>query len=155
IKGSAINNDGSAKVGFAAPSINGQAEVIKSAHVMAEVEADTITYVEAHGTGTTLGDPIEVAALTKAFRGRTDKKQFCGIGSVKTNIGHLDTAAGVAGLIKTVLSLRHGQIPPSLHFTAPNPDIDFAGSPFYVNTTLAEWPQNGSPRRAGVSSFGI
>jgi acyl transferase domain-containing protein len=116
IKGSAVNNDGSQKVGFTAPSVDGQAEVIAEALALAEVEPGQISYVETHGTGTALGDPIEMAALTQAFRSATDKKQFCAIGSVKTNVGHLDAAAGVAGLIKTVLALWHGQIPPSLHF---------------------------------------
>lgn len=155
IKGSAINNDGSLKVSYTAPRIDTQAKVIRTAQVVAEVEPETITYVETHGTGTALGDPIEIAALTQAFRFSTLKKGFCAIGSVKTNIGHLDTAAGVTGLIKTVLALKHKQIPPSLHFTAPNPEIDFANSPFYVNTTLSEWQTNGTPRRAGVSSFGL
>jgi len=155
IKGSAVNNDGFQKVGFTAPRIEGQAKVIRSAQLMAEVEARTITYVEGHGTGTPLGDPIEVAALTRAFRVTTDEKGFCALGSVKTNIGHLDVAAGVAGLIKTVLALHHRQIPPSLHFDAPNPQIDFAETPFYVNAELRDWPAGGSPRRAAVSSFGI
>ena len=154
IKGSAINNDGSLKVGYTAPSIDGQAKVISEALAMARVEPETISYVETHGTGTILGDPIEIAALTQAFR-TTDKKNFCAIGSVKTNIGHLDAAAGVAGLIKTVLSLKHKEIPSSLHFQEPNPKIDFANSPFYVNSTLSEWNTNGTPCRAGVSSFGI
>ena len=154
IKGSAINNDGSLKVGYTAPSIDGQAKVIAEALAMARIPPDTVSYVEAHGTGTVLGDPIEIAALTEAFRASTDKKGFCAIGSVKTNIGHLDTAAGVAGLIKTVFALKHKQIPPSLHFEKPNPKIDFANSPFYVNATLSEW-KSGIPRRAGVSSFGI
>ncbi|MBE9190291.1 SDR family NAD(P)-dependent oxidoreductase [Gloeocapsopsis crepidinum LEGE 06123] len=154
IKGSAINNDGARKVSYTAPRIDGQAQVIKTAQAVAEVEPDTITYIEAHGTGTSLGDPIEIAALTQAFGTSSDKKRFCAIGSVKTNIGHLDAAAGVAGLIKTVLALKHKQIPPSLHFSQPNPEIDFANSPFYVNKTLAEWSSD-IPRRAGVSSFGI
>ncbi|MFN6461421.1 MAG: SDR family NAD(P)-dependent oxidoreductase [Nostoc sp. DedVER02] len=155
IKGSAINNDGSFKVSYTAPRIDTQAKVIRTAQIVAEVEAETITYVETHGTATALGDPIEIAALTQAFRSSTENIGFCAIGSVKTNIGHLDTAAGVTGLIKTVLALKHKQIPPSLHFTSPNPEIDFANSPFYVNTKLAEWETNGSPRRAGVSSFGL
>ncbi len=155
IKGSAVNNDGSFKVSYTAPRIDGQAKVIRTAQVVAEVEPETITYVEAHGTGTSLGDPIEIAALTQAFRATTEKKSFCAIGSVKTNIGHLDAAAGVTGLIKTVLALKHQQIPPSLHFQEPSPQIDFANSPFYVNTKLTEWTTNGIPRRAGVSSFGI
>ncbi len=156
IKGTAINNDGSAKVGYTAPGVNGQAEAIAEAMAVAGVHPETVTYIEAHGTGTPLGDPIEIAALTQAFRAHTRKKAFCAIGSVKTNIGHLDTAAGIAGLIKTVLALQHRQIPPSLHFQQPNPQIDFANSPFYVNTKLSEWKSEGdAPRRAGVSSFGI
>ena len=155
IKGTAINNDGSLKVGFTAPGIEGQASVIEEALALAEVEPQTITYIETHGTGTALGDPIEVAALTQAFRTQTSAKNYCAIGSVKTNIGHTDAAAGVAGLIKTVLALEHKQLPPSLNFTQPNPNIDFAGSPFFVNTKLTEWQTNGMPRRAGVSSFGI
>ncbi|MEE8524254.1 MAG: amino acid adenylation domain-containing protein [Thermoanaerobaculia bacterium] len=155
VKGSAINNDGSSKVSFTAPSVEGQARVVRAAHLMAEVEPETITYVEAHGTGTALGDPIEVNGLSQAFRAGTDKTEFCALGSVKTNIGHLDSAAGIAGLIKTVLALRHRRIPPSLHFAEPNPEIDFPNSPFYVNTELVPWPQNGAPRRAAVSSFGF
>jgi amino acid adenylation domain-containing protein len=155
IKGTAINNDGSDKVGFTAPSVEGQARVIAEAHAMAGIEAGTISYVEAHGTGTALGDPIEITALTRAFHRTTDKKGFCAIGSVKTNIGHLDAAAGVAGVIKTVLALQHRQLPPSLNFEKPNPEIDFAASPFYVNTKLAEWNPAETPRRAGVSSFGL
>jgi len=155
IKGTAINNDGSLKVGFTAPSIDGQASVIEEALALAEVEPQTITYIETHGTGTSLGDPIEVAALTQAFRTQTSARNYCAIGSVKTNIGHTDAAAGVAGLIKTALALEHQQLPPSLHFTHANPNIDFAGSPFFVNTELTGWQTNGTPRRAGVSSFGI
>ena len=155
IKGSAINNDGSLKVGYTAPSTEGQARVIAQAQAVAEVDAESITYIEAHGTGTTLGDPIEIAALTKAFRQSTQKKNFCAIGSLKSNMGHLDAAAGVGGLIKTVLALKHKLIPPSLHFEEPSPKIDFANSPFYVNTSLSEWKSNGTPRRAGVSAFGI
>lgn len=155
IKGSAINNDGCEKVGYTAPSVNGQAEVIAEALALAGIEAETVSYIEAHGTGTALGDPIEIAALTQAFSLHTQEKGFCAVGSVKTNVGHLDTAAGVTSLIKTVLSLKHKLIPPSLHFERPNPQIGFANSPFYVNYTLAEWKTNGPPRRAGVSSFGI
>ncbi|NEQ84319.1 MAG: type I polyketide synthase, partial [Moorea sp. SIO2I5] len=155
IKGSAINNDGSSKVGYTAPSVEGQAAVISEAQSIAEIDPETITYIEAHGTATPLGDPIEIAALTKVFRGTTEKKGFCAIGSLKTNMGHLDAAAGVGGLIKTVLALKHKKLPPSLNFETPNPTIDFANSPFYVNTTLSEWNTNGTPRRAGVSSFGI
>jgi acyl transferase domain-containing protein/acyl carrier protein len=155
IKGSAINNDGSGKVGYTAPSVNGQSQVIAEALALADVEPETISYIEAHGTGTVLGDPIEISALTNVFRESTDKKQFCAIGSVKTNIGHLDAAAGIAGLIKTSLALKHQLIPPSLNFEQPNPDIDFANSPFFVNTELREWQAGSTPRRAGVSSLGI
>jgi acyl transferase domain-containing protein/acyl carrier protein len=155
IKGSTINNDGALKVGYTAPSEEGQVRVIQAAQVMAEVEPETITYMETHGTGTPLGDPIEIAAMTRAFRATTDKKGYCAIGSVKTNVGHLDAAAGIAGLIKTVLALHHKLLPPSLHFETPNPQIDFENSPFYVNTKLSEWKTNGTPRRAGVSSFGF
>ncbi|QNP75018.1 beta-ketoacyl synthase [Streptomyces roseirectus] len=155
IKGSAINNDGSAKTGYTAPSVPGQAAVIADAHEVADVDPDTIGYVEAHGTGTPLGDPIEVAALTEAFRHGTDRSGYCALGSVKTNVGHLDTAAGMAGLIKTALMLEHRTLVPSLHFTAPNPEIDFASSPFFVNTATTEWSSARGPLRAGVSSFGI
>jgi acyl transferase domain-containing protein/acyl carrier protein len=155
IKGAAVNNDGNLKVGYTAPSVDGQARVIEMAHKMAQVAPETITYVETHGTATELGDPIEIAALTQAFRKGTDKKRFCAIGSVKTNVGHLDPAAGVTGLIKTALSLEHRSVVPSLHYLKPNPEIDFDGSPFYVNTRLTEWLSEGAPRRAGVSSFGI
>jgi acyl transferase domain-containing protein/acyl carrier protein len=156
IKGSAINNDGAVKVSYTAPSILGQAAVISEAMAMAGVDPETVGNIEAHGTATPLGDPIEIAALTRAFgTSGTTKKSFCAIGSVKTNIGHLDKAAGVAGLIKTVLALKHHLIPPSLHFQRPNPQIDFENSPFYVNTKLAEWKERTTPRRAGVSSFGM
>jgi acyl transferase domain-containing protein len=155
IKGSAINNDGSRKVGYTAPSVDGQARVICDALAMGEVSPESITYVEAHGTGTELGDPIEIKGLTQAFRTATDEKNFCAVGSVKTNLGHLDTAAGVTGLIKTVLMLKHRTLVPSLHFERPNPEIDFANSPFYVNTQLRPWTTDRLPRRAGVSSFGI
>jgi acyl transferase domain-containing protein len=155
IRGSAINNDGSLKVGYTAPSVEGQAAVIEMAQAVAEIEPETITYIETHGTGTFLGDPIEISALTQAFRSNTAATQFCAIGSVKSNIGHADAAAGVAGLIKTVLALKHKLIPPSLHFNKPNPQIDFANSPFYVNTKLAEWKSGAGPRRAGVSSLGM
>ena len=156
IKGSAVNNDGSLKVGYTAPSVNGQAEVIAEAHAVSGVNPETITYVETHGTGTSLGDPVEIEALTRAFRNGTEAKRFCAIGSVKTNVGHLDAAAGVAGLIKTVLALEHRELPPSLNFEKENPRIDFENSPFYVNSKLTEWKTvNGNPRRAGVSSFGI
>jgi len=155
IKGSAINNDGAAKASYTAPGIRGQAEVIAKAQERAGVAPQTITYIETHGTATALGDPIEIAALTKVFRRSTARKNFCAVGSVKTNFGHLDHAAGVAGLIKTVLSLKHKLVPPSLHFETPNPAIDFANSPFYVNATLSNWKARRFPRRAGVSAFGI
>ncbi|MFD8349106.1 type I polyketide synthase [Streptomyces coelicoflavus] len=155
VKGSAINNDGSGKTGYTAPSISGQAAVVADAQEVADVEPETIGYVEAHGTGTPLGDPIEVAALTEAFREGTDRSGYCALGSVKTNIGHLDTAAGMAGLIKTALMLEHRTLVPSLHFSEPNPDIDFAAGPFFVNTEKTEWKSGTGPLRAGVSSFGI
>jgi len=156
IIGSAINNDGADKVGFTAPSVIGQTTCIQNALELANVSPETITYVEAHGTGTALGDPIEIAALTKAYRQYTNKKQFCAIGSVKTNIGHTNCAAGVAGFIKTVLALKHREIPANLHFKKPNPKIDFENSPFYINKKLTKWhSKKNSPRRAGVSSFGL
>ncbi len=156
IRGTAVNNDGARKVGYTAPSVDGQAEVIALAHAAAGVDPETITYVEAHGTGTALGDPVEVAALHKVFGEATARRRFCGLGSLKSNIGHLGSTAGVGGLIKTVLALQHRELPPSLHFEQPNPEIDFDHSAFYVNQALQEWPgASGAPRRAGVSSFGI
>ncbi|MEU0052604.1 beta-ketoacyl synthase N-terminal-like domain-containing protein [Streptomyces sp. NPDC006309] len=155
IRGSAVNNDGRRKVGFSAPSAAGQTEVILAAQAQAMTDAGTIGLVEAHGTATRLGDPIEVAALTEAFRQSTRRRGYCALGSVKTNIGHLGAAAGIAGLIKAVLALEHRQIPPSLHFERPNPHIDFASGPFRVPTTLEDWPADGHPRRAAVSAFGI
>ncbi len=151
IRGSAINNDGNAKVDFTAPSVVGQAAVIREALAVAGIEPDTVGYIEAHGTATPLGDPIEVAALVQAYGPARERR----IGAVKTNIGHLDTAAGIAGLIKTALALHHGQIPPSLHFATPNPELDLAAGGFTVAATLAPWPDLGAPRRAGVSAFGI
>jgi acyl transferase domain-containing protein len=155
IRGIAANNDGAAKIGYTAPSVDGQAAAIEAALEMGGIDPSTITYIEAHGTATVLGDPIEVAALQRVFGAHTQRKQFCAIGSVKSNIGHLDAAAGIAGLIKTVLALEHKQIPASLHFRRPNPQINFEQSPFYVNQRLAEWALGDTPRRAGVSSFGI
>ena len=155
IKGTAVNNDGNQKVGYTAPSEEGQSAVVAEALEMSGLNADAVTYVEAHGTGTPLGDPIEVVALTKAFRETTKAKGFCALGTVKSNFGHLDAAAGIAGLLKTVLALKHGLLPPSLHFKKPNPNIDFANSPFYVNTKLQPWPKDHGPQCAGVSSFGI
>ncbi|MDQ1350671.1 MAG: hypothetical protein QG657_973 [Acidobacteriota bacterium] len=152
VKGSAINNDGVRKAGFTAPSVDGQAEVIKTAFQMAEVEAESIGYIEAHGTGTALGDPVEIEGLKLAFN--TNKKGFCALGSVKTNVGHLDSAAGVVGFIKTVLVLKHSYIPSSLYFEIPNPGIDFISSPFYVNSKPTAWENGRYPLRAGISSFG-
>lgn len=161
VRGSAINNDGERKVGYTAPSVEGQAEVIRRALFLSEVDADTIGYVEAHGTGTNLGDPVEIEALKKAFR--TDKHNFCGIGSLKSNIGHMDTAAGAGSFIKAVLSLQNQVIPPSINITEPNKNIDFANSPFYLVEETTPWqrlahpesPNDELPLRAGVSSFGI
>ncbi|NUR00277.1 MAG: type I polyketide synthase [Streptomyces sp.] len=155
VRGSAVTNDGSGRIGFTAPSVAGQAAAVREAQLTAGTDARTITYVEAHGTATPLGDPIEITALTQAFRADTDEQGFCSIGSVKTNIGHADAAAGAAGFIKTVLALGHRQIPPSLHFTEPNPQIDFASGPFKVATELADWEPAGLVRRAGVSSFAV
>jgi len=156
ILGSAVNNDGAAKIGYTAPSAAGQAEVISEALAVAGVPADSVGYVEAHGTATPMGDPIEVEALTRAYRRDTERRQYCAIGSVKTNVGHLDAAAGIAGLIKAALAVRDGVIPPSLHFERPNPAIDLERSPFYVADKAIPWPGTETkPRRAGVSSFGI
>ncbi|HEY0601268.1 MAG TPA: beta-ketoacyl synthase N-terminal-like domain-containing protein [Herpetosiphonaceae bacterium] len=155
IKGSAANNDGSAKASYTAPSVDGQAAVIEEALTVAGVEPSSIGYVEAHGTGTHLGDPIEIRALTKAFRSADTRSGSCAIGSVKTNFGHLESAAGLAGFIKTVLALKHKQIPASLHFTRANPDLHLDQTPFYVNSALSEWPASETPRRAGVSAFGV
>ncbi|MDF2775119.1 MAG: beta-ketoacyl synthase, partial [Geminicoccaceae bacterium] len=155
ILGVGINNDGNDKVGYTAPSFRGQAAAIRAAHAMAGVAPESIGYIEAHGTGTILGDPIEVSALTEAFSTGTERRGFCGIGSAKSNFGHLSCAAGVTGLIKTVLMLERGAIPPTVHYRSPNPAIDFASSPFFVTTRLHPWERNGTPRRAGVSSFGV
>jgi amino acid adenylation domain-containing protein len=155
IRGFAVNNDGSAKVGYTAPSVEGQARVIAMAHVSSGVEPETIGYIEAHGTGTPLGDPIELTALTRAFRSRTARKQFCVVGTAKTNVGHLDIASGVTGLIHATHIVRTGLLPPTLHFHKPNPELNLDDSPFYVNSELSEWKANGAPRRAGVSAFGV
>ncbi len=156
IKGTACNNDGSHKVSFMAPSVDGQVELYRLAYENAGVDPATVSYVECHGTGTAMGDPIEIGALTRAFSAHTARKNFCAIGSLKTNIGHLDTAAGVCGLIKAALALHHRTLPPSLHFQTPNPRIDFANSPFFVNTELRPWEvAGGGPRRAGVTSLGM
>lgn len=155
ILGSAVNNDASQRVSYTAPSVQGQTRVIQDALGMAEVDPATLGYVEAQGTGTSMGDLVEFTALAQVFGASTDRRGFCALGTVKTNIGHLNAASGMAGLIKTVLALWHRQIPASLHFETANPQIDFASSPFYINTRLAEWPARATPRRAGVSSFGI
>ncbi len=154
IRGAACNNDGAVKVGFTAPSVDGQAQVIAEAQMIAGVEPDDITYIETHGTGTNLGDPIEIAALTKVFRERTDRTQYCAIGSVKPNVGHLDAASGVTSLIKAALAFKHKKIPPSINFTEPNPKLELDSSPFFINTELRDW-ESDTPRLAGVSSFGI
>ncbi|MEM7187249.1 MAG: SDR family NAD(P)-dependent oxidoreductase, partial [Bacteroidota bacterium] len=154
IKASAVNNDGNRKVGYTAPSVVGQSKCISTAYQFANLDPLTVTYIEAHGTGTQLGDPVEIAALNKVFKNNTDHS--CAIGSVKSNMGHLDTAAGVAGFIKAALTVRHREIPPTLHYQEPNPGIDFEGGPFYVNPQLEPWQSaNGQPFRAGVSSLGI
>lgn len=154
IRGTAINNDGARKGGFSAPSIEGQAEVIREALEKQAISAESVSYVEAHGTGTAVGDPIEIQGLTQAYRMDTDKKAFCALGSVKTNIGHTDAAAGIAGLLKVVQSLKHRELAPSLHFESPNPELDLENSPFRVQTRLEEWQCEG-PRRAALSSFGL
>ncbi|ACE82625.1 L-histidine N(alpha)-methyltransferase [Cellvibrio japonicus] len=155
IKGSAMNNDGAVKPSYTAPSLDKQSEVISDALAIADVNPDTILFVEAHGTGTPMGDPIEVAALTQAYRDYTDKRQFCALGSVKTNIGHLDVAAGMAGIIKTLLVLKNHSVPPTLHFNAANPAIDFVRSPFFVNTDVQPLPDVDTPARAGITSLGV
>ena len=154
ILGTAVNNDGSSKVSYTAPGVDGQSAVFAEALAVAGVSADAIGYVEAHGTATALGDPIEIEALQRVFRTKTSRKQFCGIGSLKSNIGHLNTISGLAGMIKVAHCLKTGEIPPSLHFETPNPKIDFASSPFFVPTELTKWVGPGL-RRAGVSAFGI
>ncbi len=155
IKATAVNNDGSGKVGYLAPSVDGHSAVVAEALGLSGIDPATIGLFEAHGTGTQVGDPIEIAALTQAYRRDTDEKTYCALGSVKTNIGHLDTAAGVVGLIKVASALEQRELPPSLHFDKPNPIIDFAQSPFYVNTELRPWPDGATPRRAALSSLGV
>ncbi|MEZ5499020.1 MAG: beta-ketoacyl synthase N-terminal-like domain-containing protein [Steroidobacteraceae bacterium] len=154
IKASAINNDGANKVSYLAPSVDGQAAAIHEALAIGDIDPRSVTYIEAHGTGTQLGDPIEVAALTQAYGADNAARQYCGLGSVKSNIGHLDTAAGIASLIKVILAMQHRQLPATLHYTAPNPAIDFSASPFYVNDRLRDWAAP-APLRAGVSSLGV
>lgn len=155
IRGAAMNNDGADKVSFTAPSVAGQAQVIELAQAFAGVGPDEIDYIESHGTGTPLGDPIEVTALTQAFRRATDRRNYCGLGSVKPNVGHLDVAAGVAGLIKLVLAVKHGKLPATLNFDEPNPELGLADSPFYIVDRAMDWPDTGRPRRGGVSAFGL
>ncbi|MFE0593882.1 type I polyketide synthase, partial [Micromonospora echinospora] len=155
VLGNAINNDGAGKVGFTAPSVDGQMEAVAQAVALAGVDPRTITYVEAHGTGTAMGDPIEVAALSAVYGRDTDERGWCGIGSVKSNIGHLSQPSGIVSVIKTVLAMEHGLIPPTINYETPNPAIDFADTPFYVTNTLTKWDDDAGPRRAGVSSFGI
>jgi amino acid adenylation domain-containing protein len=155
IKATAINNDGASKSSFSAPSIEGQVGMVTAALEKASVDPETITYVEAHGTGMVLGDPIELAALSRAFRAYTSRRNYCAIGSLKPNIGHLDAAAGIASLIKTAMAVKHAVLPPSLHYQEPNPKVDFADGPFYVLGEAKPWETEGIPRRAGVSSFGI
>ena len=154
IRGFAVNNDGSAKAGYMAPGVDGQARVIAAAQAMAGISPETISYIEAHGTGTPLGDPIEIAALTKVFSQGTKRTGFCAIGTAKGNVGHLDAAAGVTGVIKTVLSMRHRLLPGLMHFEEPNPKIDLSGSPFCFFAEASAWHSEG-PRRAGVSAFGV
>lgn len=154
IRGAAINNDGANKIGFTAPSQQGQYDVIVEAHTLAQIDPVTLGFVECHATATPIGDPIEIAALSDAFKEKTDKKNFCALGTLKANVGHLDAAAGVAGLIKTVLILQHKKIPPAVNFVKANPKIDFDNSPFYVPVELKEW-KSAAPRRAAVSSFGV
>ncbi|HEY6391749.1 MAG TPA: polyketide synthase [Bryobacteraceae bacterium] len=155
ILGSALNNDGSLKASYTAPSVETQTHVVAEALAMARAHPETIGYIEAHGSGTPLGDPIEVRALTQAYRAFTDKKGFCFLGSVKSNIGHLDNAAGIASLIKTILALKHRQIPPTLNFESPNPQLELESSPFAVSSRLEEWPRTTARARAAVSSLGI
>ena len=155
IKGAAVNHDGGRKVSYLAPSVEGQVRVIASALGLADIHPDTVTLIEAHGTATPIGDPIEVEALTRVFRAFTQRRRYCAIGSIKGNFGHATTAAGIAGTLKAALALRHRRIPPTLHFSVPNPRIDFASSPFLVSAKLTDWETQGVPRRAGVSSFGF
>ncbi|MER7674110.1 MupA/Atu3671 family FMN-dependent luciferase-like monooxygenase [Kitasatospora sp. NPDC096128] len=155
ILASAVNNDGGLKVGYTAPSVDGQAAVVGRALDLAGVPAESVGYIEAHGTGTPLGDPIEFRALAQAFRARTQAADFCALGSVKPNIGHLDTCAGLAGLIKALLVLRHGTIPPLVNFSRPNPALELDGSPFRLSAERRAWPAGATPRRAGVSALGV
>lgn len=154
IKGSAMNHDGNS-IGLTAPNAAAQEDVITSAWEMAGIDPETISYMEAHGTGTKLGDPIEIDGIQRAFGKYTSRKNFCAIGAVKTNIGHLDNSAGIAGFLKCLLALKYKKLPPTLHFSSPNRKIDFIDSPVYVNDELADWESGQHPRRCGISSFGI
>ncbi len=156
IRGFGIDNDGADKVGFTAPSVDGQAAAIASAYANADIDPATVGYIEAHGTATPLGDPIEFTGLIKAFRmSGVDTDQFCALGSVKANVGHLDAAAGVTGLISAALALSDKVLPPLLHFKTANPNIDLSHSPFFINTRPKAWEAGATPRRAGVSSLGV
>lgn len=155
IRGSAVNNSGDDKVGFTAPSFEGQRNAILEAMSFADVRADSVSYVESHGTGTVIGDPIEHSALTAAYREHTDQRGYCVLGTLKPNVGHMDAAAGIGGIIKMTLAMYHQRIPPSINFHTPNPRIDFAASPFFINTELRDWDCGDSPRRGGVSAFGV
>lgn len=155
IRGSAVNNSGDDKVGFTAPSFEGQRNVILEAMSFADISADSISYVESHGTGTVIGDPIEHSALTAAYRLHSDRRGYCALGTLKPNVGHMDAAAGIGGVIKMAMAMRHRRLPPSINFHTPNPRIDFASSPFFVNTELREWDCGDAPRRGGVSAFGV
>jgi amino acid adenylation domain-containing protein/FkbH-like protein len=155
IKGSAINNDGSGKVGYMAPSVNGQSTVVSKAIASSGISTDTISYIETHGTGTRLGDPIEVKALGQVFKAQPGQQKYCALGSVKANIGHLDAAAGVAAVIKVVMMLKNRKLPPQPNYNLPNPELSLREGPFYINQVLKEWPSENNSRRAGISSFGI
>jgi amino acid adenylation domain-containing protein len=155
LRATAVNNDGAEKASYYAPSVNGQARVITQALQVAGVDPASISYVEAHGTGTKLGDPVEIAALSEAYARHTDRRQYCAVGSVKSNLGHLDGAAGLAGCVKVALSLKNGSIPPSINYSRPNPHIDFANSPFFVAAEELPWPEGAEPARAALSSFGL
>lgn len=155
IRGSALNNSGEDKAGFSAPSFEGQRNVILEALSFADIRADSVSYVESHGTGTVMGDPIEHSALTAAYREHTDRRGYCALGTLKPNIGHMDAASGIGGVIKMALAMHHRRIPPSINFDNPNPRIDFESSPFFVNTALRDWTDDDGPRRGGVSAFGV
>jgi acyl transferase domain-containing protein len=154
IRGAAINNDGGASASYVAPHEEGQARVIEAAQRIGGIDPRSVSYVECHGTATRMGDPLEIRALTRAFGNHTRDTGFCGVGSLKTNLGHMSTAAGVGGVIKAALALHHRTLPASLHYTTPNPEIDFPSTPFFVVDSTRPWTSDG-PRRAGVSAFGV